>query len=88
VGSSPCARGVKLSPQTALSGLTGDNSMESQNSERPFFRVKEACTALGISRSTLNRWVAQGIVRPIKIRGSVRRFYRHEIEALARGARS
>lgn len=53
----------------------------------PFLRVKEACTALGISRSTLDRWVAQGVVRPIKIKGSVRRFYTSEIEALARGAR-
>lgn len=61
--------------------------MEYQNTEKPFLRVNEACTALGVSRSTLNRWCEQGIVRPIKIRGSVRRFYAHEIEALAKGAR-
>ena len=55
---------------------------------RPFLRVKEACTVLGVSRSTLDRWVAQGVIRPIKIKGSVRRFYANEIEALARGART
>ena len=55
---------------------------------RPFLRVKETCTVLGVSRSTLNRWVAQGILRPVKIRGSVRRFYASEVEALAKGARA
>lgn len=61
--------------------------MENQNVEKALLRVGEATRRLGISRSTLNRWCEQGVLSPVKIKGSLRRFRAVEIEALAKGAR-
>lgn len=43
--------------------------------------TRTACELLGISRSTLIRWEAEGKIKPRRLHGGHRRYWLHEVRA-------
>ena len=80
---------VQLSSEerSGLAALLG--AAESQKEPKPFTSVislnqEEASKMLGVSRTTAWRLKACGILKPVEISPGVERYYRQDIEALAR----
>jgi excisionase family DNA binding protein len=59
-------------------------SVMSGSSER-LLRPKEVCKRLGISYSTLSRWVREGRIRAIRTAGGVFRVPESEVRRIAEG---
>jgi excisionase family DNA binding protein len=57
----------------------------SESSEERLLRPKEVCQRLGISYSTLSRWVREGRIRAVRTAGGVFRVPESEVRRIAEG---
>jgi len=57
----------------------------SESSEERLLRPKEVCQRLGISYSTLSRWVREGRIRAVRTAGGVFRIPESEVRRIAEG---
>ena len=53
--------------------------------EKGMLSPREAESILGVSRRTLMRWEAKGLIQPRRLPSGYRRFVREEVEALLGG---
>ena len=53
-------------------------------SASPYFAVAEVADYLGVSRRTIEYWVAAGIIPSVELPGRIRRFDREAIDAWVR----
>ncbi len=61
--------------------------MIEQKREIEMVRPAEAARVLGVSPYTLSAWADRGLIRVVTLPTGHRRYFRQEIEALAKGGR-
>lgn len=81
---------IVVTPQSELRRIIADEINHALSSVKPtekkptdkeVFTTKEAMQYLGVSRSTLQRWRADGILKYRKINGSIR-YTRADLDAM------